>query len=161
MRISIIVAFDRNRLIGQNNALPWHLPADLQHFKKLTMGHHMVMGRKTFESIGKPLPGRTSVVVTTDPMWVYPGCISAPSLPLAIEACEGATEVFLIGGARIFKEGMQYAHRIFVTRIDHEFEGDTWFPEIDENVWKEVNQEHHRKDDRNAWDYTFAEYRKA
>lgn len=161
MRISIIVAFDHNRLIGKNNALPWHLPADLQHFKKLTMGHHMVMGRKTFESIGKPLPGRTSVVVTTDPMWIFPGCISAPSLPLAIEACEGAEEVFLIGGARIFTEGMKYAHRLFITLIDHEFEGDTWFPEIDGNIWKEVGREHHQKDDRNAWNYTFVEYQKA
>jgi dihydrofolate reductase len=161
MRISIIVAFDKNRLIGSNNALPWHLPADLQHFKKLTMGHHMIMGRKTFESIGKALPGRTSVIITSNPLWAAPGCISAPDLPMALEACEDAPEVFLIGGARVFSEGLRYADRLFITLIDHSFEGDTWFPEIDAAVWKEVNREHHQKDERNPWDYTFIEYRKA
>ena len=124
------------------------------------MGHHMVMGRKTFESIGKPLPGRTSVVITSNPDWIYPGCISAPNLKLALEVCEGEKEVFVIGGSQVFTEAIHKADRLFVTRIHHEFDGDTWFPEIDETVWTKVKSEEHLKDERNPWDYTFIEYRR-
>ncbi|HEX5001347.1 MAG TPA: dihydrofolate reductase [Bacteroidia bacterium] len=158
--VSLIVAFDKNRLIGRNNELPWHLPADLKHFKEITMGHHMVMGRNTFESIGKPLPGRTSVVITSNPLWIYPGCISAPDLQLALEACEGEKEVFIIGGARVFRDAIALADKLYVTEIDHQFEGDTWFPEIDRNIWERVESIPHKRDDRNNWDYTFVMYRK-
>src|SRR6187401_2586841 len=103
MRISIIVAFDENRLIGKDNALPWHLPADLKFFKSITMGHHMIMGRKTFESIGKPLPGRTSVIITRQQNLEFEGCIVVNSLEEALEKCKSEDEVFIIGGAEIFK----------------------------------------------------------
>jgi dihydrofolate reductase len=160
MTVSLIVAFDENRLIGRDNTLPWHLPADLKHFKQLTMGHHMIMGRKTFESIGKALPGRTSVVITSNPHWAAPDAISTPDLKLALEVCEGEKEVFIIGGAQVFNASMQIANRLLITRIHHAFEGDTWFPEINENEWEIVATESHKKDDRNPWDYTFIEYRR-
>jgi dihydrofolate reductase len=158
MHLSIIVAFDRNRLIGKNNLLPWHLPADLKHFRTLTMGHHMIMGRRTYESIGKPLPGRVSVVITRQKGLEIPGCIVVNDFDEAIESCGAQEEVFVIGGAEIFNCTMPLATRLYITRIDHAFEGDTWFPEINPSDWKEVSIESHTSDEKNPWPYSFITY---
>ncbi len=140
-RVSIIVAMARNRVIGANNVLPWHLSADLKRFKALTMGHHIIMGRKTFESIGRILPGRTTVVVTRNPALRFEGALTAESLRDAIEKSSGDTEVFVIGGEAIFREAQALASRIHATEIAHDYEGDTHFPAIDCNHWREANSE--------------------
>ena len=160
MLLSIIVAFDKNQLIGSNNNLPWHLPADLKHFKSITMGHHMIMGRKTFESIGKPLPGRVSVVVTRNKDYVMEGCHVVYSIEDAIKFCENEEEVFIIGGAEIFEYTMPLAAKLYVTQIHHEFEGDTWFPEIWGNEWELISKQLHPADDKNEYAYSFLSYRR-
>lgn len=136
MKISLIVAFDENRLIGRDNGLPWHLPADLKHFKTLTMGHHMIMGRKTFESIGKPLPGRTSVIITRQTDYHADGCIVTQNFTEAMMQCAGQEEIFIIGGAQIFECTLPLADTLYITQIHHTFEGDTFFPEIKSSEWK-------------------------
>jgi dihydrofolate reductase len=140
-RISIIVAMAKNRVIGVNNALPWHLPADLKRFKALTMGHHIIMGRKTFESIGRILPGRTSVVVTRNPGFRYEGVVTARSLRDAIEKSIDDAEVFVIGGQEIFLEAMPLAARIHATELSRDYDGDTYFPAIDRSQWREASTE--------------------
>lgn len=158
MKISIIVAFDEEGLIGRDNKLPWHLPADLKHFKTITMGHHMIMGRKTFESIGKPLPGRVSVVITRQKNLEIEGCIVVHSLEEALEKCKGREEVFIIGGAEIFNASLNLASDLYITKIHHRFGGDTYFPEISESIWKEVSNEFRNADEKNEWDYSFIKY---
>lgn len=158
MTISIIVAFDSNRLIGKNNQLPWHLPADLKHFKEITMGHHMIMGRKTFESIGKPLPGRTSIIVTRQNDYSAEGCIVFNSIEHAIAYCKDENEVFFIGGAELFNHAMKYADKLYLTEIHHAFEGDTYFQEINSDIWQEVFRENHFADEKNKWDFTYLNY---
>ena len=143
MRISIIAAMAKNRVIGQKNALPWHLPEDLKHFRKLTMGHHIVMGRKTFESIGKPLPGRTSIVVSRNADLVIPGAEVAPSMEKAVSLCSGDEEIFIIGGGELFSQAMSFADRIYLTEIQDEYEGDAYFPRMDPSEWLEVSREAH------------------
>ena len=147
MKLSIIVAFDENRLIGKNNSLPWHLPADLKHFKNITMGHHMIMGRRTYESIGKPLPGRVSVIVTRQKNFMADSCVIFHSLNEAIQYCENQNEVFIIGGAQIFECAMPLATRLYITQIHHAFEGDTWFPEINITEWKLVLRQDYDADE--------------
>ena len=133
-RFSIIAAMDQNRVIGIDNKLPWRLPADLAHFKALTMGHHMVMGRKTYESLpgGKPLPGRTSVIVTRDAAFSAPGCIVAHSLDEAVAACAGDDEAFFIGGADMYRQALDVAQRLYLTEVKTAVAGDAWFPEFDQ-----------------------------
>ncbi len=154
MKLSLIVAVDRNNLIGRNNQLPWHLPADLAFFKRTTMGAPMLMGRRTWESIGRPLPGRTSIVITSDPDYRAEGAIVVHSVDEGIRAAGDAPELFVIGGARLFADTLPRADRIHLTRIDHAFEGDTWFPGIGDD-WREVRREEHGPDERNAYPYTF------
>ena len=161
MIVSLIVAFDRNRAIGHHNQLPWHLPADLRHFKDITMGHSIVMGRKTFESIGKPLPGRRSVVVTNNPGYWQEGITIVHSIEQAMHDLKDESEIFIIGGAQIFRHGLDLADRMYTTLIHHSFEADTWFPEIDLNVWKEVRREDHSRDVKNPYDYSFINYERA
>ncbi len=158
MKISIIVAFDENRLIGRDNGLPWHLPADLKHFKSITMGHHMIMGRKTFDSIGKPLPGRVSVIVTRQKDLKIEGCMVVNTLDEALEKCKGQEEVFIIGGAQIFNCTMPMATDLYITQIHHQFEGDTHFPEISEKEWQVVSKEDCNPDEKNEWGYSFINY---
>lgn len=158
MKLSIIVAFDINRLIGKNNQLPWHLPADLKHFKSITMGGHMIMGRKTFDSIGKPLPGRTSIIITRQKNYTQPGCLVVHSLDEALEICKNQEEVFIIGGAQIFECTMPIADRLYITQIQNKFEGDTYFPEISEDLWKATSLEENKADEKNNWDYNFITY---
>ena len=139
--ISLIVAASRNGVIGANNRLPWHLPADLKRFKQLTMGHPILMGRKTFESIGTPLPGRTNLVITRQKDYQCCGATAAHSLEEALLICDRESEIFVIGGAEIFRQALPFADRIYLTRIEKDFEGDTRLFEIDSKIWKEVSRE--------------------
>lgn len=139
--ISLIVAASRNGVIGANNKLPWHLPADLKRFKQLTLNHPILMGRKTFESIGKPLPGRTNIVITRQKGFQCCGTTVVHSLEEALLICENERESFVIGGAEIFKHALPFADRIYLTRIEKDFEGDIKLLEIDPEVWKEVSRE--------------------
>jgi dihydrofolate reductase len=154
-RVSLIVAMARNRVIGVNNALPWHLPADLKHFKALTMGHHIVMGRKTYESIGKPLPGRTSMVVTRNANYAPPGVVVANSLAEAISACGDDEEIFVIGGAELYRLAIDIADRIYLTEIDADFPGDAHFTELDRMLWQEARRDSHAPDEKNRYPYHF------
>jgi dihydrofolate reductase len=159
MIISIISAVSENDVIGKDNDLPWHLPADLQHFKRLTAGHSVIMGRKTFESVGKPLPNRTNIVITRQQDYVANGCILASSLGNALEEVpQGEKEVFICGGSEIYKLGLQLADRLYITRIHAQFEGDIFFPSIDRNIWKEVARENHVEDDKNSFPYSYITY---
>jgi len=135
--VSVIAAMARNRVIGIDNTLPWRLSEDLKHFKALTMGHHIVMGRKTYESIGKPLPGRTMVIVTRDPAYRVEGCLTAHSIDAAIAACAGDAEVFFVGGAELYAQVLPRADRLYLTEIQADFAGDAWFPEFDRASWRE------------------------
>jgi dihydrofolate reductase len=137
-RLSLIVAMAKNRVIGANNAIPWHVPGEQKLFKQLTMGHHIVMGRKTFESIGRLLPGRTTVIVTRQPDFAVAGAIIAHSLHDAVNAAARDDEVFVIGGAELFREALPIADRIHLSLIDMEPEGDVLMPEIDEREWREI-----------------------
>lgn len=156
-RLSIIAAMDRNRVIGVDNRLPWRLPADLAHFKALTMGHHMVMGRKTYESLpgGKPLPGRTSVIVTRDAAFGAPGCVVVHSLDEAVAACEGDDEAFFIGGADMYRQALDVAQRMYLTEVKTAVDGDAWFPAFDRTVWREVARMSCLADEKNPHDYDF------
>src|SRR5258706_8941661 len=131
----------KNRVIGANNALPWHLSSDLKRFKALTMGHHIIMGRRTFESIGRILPGRTSVVVTRNPRISFEGAAVAHSLGEALEISAGDDEVFVIGGEQIFREALPMASRIHATEIARDYVGNTHFPELENGVWQEMGAE--------------------
>ena len=131
----------KNRVIGANNALPWYLSADLKRFKALTMGHHIIMGRKTFESVGRILPGRTTVVVTRNPAFRFEGVVTAGSLRDALEKSGGDTEVFIIGGEEIFREALPLATRIHATELALDYDGDTYFPAIDRSQWREASTE--------------------
>jgi len=141
-RLNVIVARARNGVIGRDGTLPWHLSEDLRHFKRTTLGHPIVMGRRTWESIGRPLPGRRSIVLTRNPRWTAPGVERTDSLAQALAMCEGAAEVFVIGGAELFAEALPLAQRLYLTEIDADFEGDTFFPPIDRGAWREVSREH-------------------
>ena len=141
----------RNRVIGRDNALPWRLPADLAHFKKVTMGHPIVMGRKTCESIGRPLPGRMNIVVTRNREYKAPGCIVVPSLDAAWRAAGDATEVCVIGGTSLFTEALPVADVIHLSEVEAEVEGDTYFPEFDRSQWIETEIARQPADERHAY----------
>jgi len=157
-RVSLIVAMAKNRVIGVNNTLPWHLPADLKHFKALTMGHHIVMGRKTYESIGMPLPGRTSVVVTRNANYSVPGVVVVNSLAAAITACGNDKEIFVIGGAELYRQAIALADRIYLTEIDADIPGDAHFTELDGKLWQETGRVSHAPDEKNLHPYHFVVY---
>jgi dihydrofolate reductase len=140
-RVSLIVAMDRQRVIGHQGRLPWHLPEDLKRFKALTMGHAMIMGRKTHESIGRLLPGRRSIIVTRQRDYTVPGALVVHSIEEALKACAGEDEVFVIGGAEIYREAMPLADRIYLTQINADHPGDTLFPEISSHAWRETKRE--------------------
>ena len=148
----------RNRVIGINNTLPWRLPADLKHFKALTMGHHIIMGRKTYESIGKPLPGRTSVVVTRNADYAPPDVVVVNSLEAAIAACGSDEEIFVIGGAELYRQAIAFADRIYLTEIDADISGDAHFTELDRKLWQETGRVSHTPDEKNAYPYHFVVY---
>lgn len=149
---------DRGRVIGHQGKLPWHLPADLRRFKTLTMGHHIIMGRKTWESIGRPLPGRTSVVITRNANYSAPGAVLAASLHEALTLARPDPEPFVIGGAEIFGEALPLATRIYLTKILAAYDGDTWFPELPATQWKCVQVDHYPAEGAQpAWDYSMCE----
>lgn len=160
MSISLIVAMARNRTIGINNTLPWRCPEDLKHFKALTMGHHMIMGRKTFDSIGKPLPGRTTVVITRDRNLKIEGCLIEHSMPDAIKACVNDSEIFIVGGADIYTQSLQLANTLYITEIQQNVEGDAHFPAFDKSVWKETAREIRSQESPQPLDYHFVTYRR-
>ncbi|KAF1679909.1 MULTISPECIES: dihydrofolate reductase DfrA [Bacillus] len=158
--ISFIFAMDANRLIGKDNDLPWHLPNDLAYFKKVTSGHSIMMGRKTYESIGRPLPNRKNIVVTSAPASQFPGCTVVSSIKDVLDICSDSEECFVIGGAQLYTALFPYADRLYMTKILHEFEGDRHFPEFDETDWKLVSAEKGIKDEKNPYDYEFLIYEK-
>lgn len=146
---------DRNRLIGSGGSLPWHLPADLGHFKRTTLGKPVVMGRKTHESIGKPLPGRTNIVVTRNSDYRAPGCVVAASLDQAVDAAGDVEEIMIIGGADLYHQTLPRTKRIYLTCIDAEFEGDTWFPEFHTAEWLTVAKTVVEADQNNRFSCSF------
>ena len=153
MRISLIVAMAKNRVIGNNNEMPWHLPADFAYFKKITIGHPVIMGRKTFESIGRPLPGRRNIVVSRNPVFRADGAEVAASLQQAINACDNQTEcneIFVIGGATLYAEALARVDRIYLTEVDAAPDGDTLFPALDKNQWREIARERREADEKNV-----------
>lgn len=157
MQVSIIVAMANNNAIGKDNKMPWHLPADLKHFRQLTTGHYIIMGRKTYESIGKPLPNRTSVIITRNTDYKAEGGVVVESIEEALEKAKGAgeKEVFIIGGAQIYEQTISMANRIYLTKIDADFEADTFFPKLSKE-WKEAGKkEVFSPDEKNAYTYSF------
>ncbi len=152
-QLSIIVAVADNRVIGFNNTLPWHLPDDLKRFKALTMGHHIIMGRKTYESLGRLLPGRTTVIVTRNPHYTVDGAVVVNSLEDALEASQNDSEVFLIGGAELYTLGLSFADRLYITEIHAEYAGDAFFPTIDYSSWHETSREQHTSGNNISYSY--------
>ncbi len=159
-RLSIIVAMAKNRTIGVNNTLPWRCPEDLKHFKALTMGHHMIMGRKTFDSIGKALPGRTTVVVTRDATLKIEGCIVVHTLQDAILACADDAEIFIVGGADIYAQTLPLADTLYLTEIQQDVEGDAHFPAFDVADWQETAREVRSQDTPQPLHYHFVTYQR-
>lgn len=155
--ISIVVALADDNAIGKDQQLLWHLPCDMRRFKELTTGHTVLMGRKTFESLPKgALPNRKNVVLTTMAEADFPNCVVFDSLPAALDSCEGEEEVFIIGGAQVYKQALAIADRIYLTQVHHTFaDADTFFPEIDFKQWKEVERQEFPVDEKHAYAYTF------
>jgi dihydrofolate reductase len=152
LSLSVIAAMAANRVIGAGNRLPWHLPADLRHFKRLTLGHCLIMGRKTWESIGRPLPGRTTVVLTRRPGYAAPGAVVVHSLPAALAAARAAGdgEAFIAGGAEVYRQALGLAGRLYLTLIHRELPGDATFPALDPGEWRLVGEERHDEHDGEA-----------
>jgi dihydrofolate reductase len=155
MRISIIVAMTRNRVIGRDGGMPWHLPADLKRFKALTMGKSIIMGRKTFESLGRILPGRRHIVISRGQDYKAPGAEVVGSLDAALKAAEGAGEAFVIGGAEIFREALPRADRMYMTLIETDIHGDVYFPIFDKAEWVEIGRFELSANGRNSHHLTF------
>ena len=143
--ITLLVACADDDVIGRDNALPWHLPDDLRHFRQTTLGHVIVMGRRTFDSIGRPLPGRNVIVLTRDPAWLHEGCATAPGLDraLAMAAAAGRGEIFVVGGAQVYQEALPRADRVLMTRIDLRVAGDAFFPALSESEWQVASRQEH------------------
>lgn len=156
--VVLVAAMARNRVIGCDGAMPWHLPADLKHFKTVTMGHPVVMGRKTFESIGKPLPGRKNVVISRGKPKLPDGVMLASSLDQALGYCEGAGEVMIIGGGEIYRQALPLAHRMELTFVDTQVDGDTLFPDWSADGWRLVSMEARPADDANPYRLTFCSF---
>jgi dihydrofolate reductase len=161
MKISLVWAMAQNRVIGRNNKLPWHLPEDLKYFKRITLGKPVIMGRKTFESIGKPLPGRTNIVVTRNENFSAEGVKTVNSLAAAKTLCEsigeidGVNEAMVIGGAEIYTQAMPIADRLYLTEVHANVDGDTFFPEFDRSLWKEIAREDFDASGPNPYAYSF------
>ena len=155
-QLSIIVAVAHDGVIGVNNTLPWHLPEDLKRFKALTMGHHIIMGRKTYDSLGRLLPGRTTVIVTRNENYKVEGALVANSLEAAIGLCENDDEVFLIGGAELYQAGLQLAHKLYITEIELDVAGDAFFPKLDSTEWQETEREAHTSE--KGLNFSYATY---
>ncbi|MCX4188633.1 type 3 dihydrofolate reductase [Methylophaga sp. OBS4] len=155
MKIAIIVAMDEQGLIGKNNDLPWKISADLQFFRRTTMGKPLIMGRNTHESIGRPLPGRRNIIVTRQPDYQAEGCEVVHSAEAALSACQDAEEVMVMGGASLYEQLLPRCDRLYLTRVHARLEGDTWFPAWDENDWQLLSCDDHQADEKNEFDYSF------
>jgi len=160
MIISCIVAVAKNNVIGKDNDIPWYLPNDLKYFKKRTLNHHILMGRKCYQSIGKPLPKRTNVIITRDPYFISSNCIVTQSIEQALSVAyeNGEEEVFIIGGGTIYEQTQNIWDRLYLTEVDLEVEGDVFFPNIDLGEWDLVSSEAHSKDEKNEFDHNFNVY---
>lgn len=161
MKLAIIVATDKQGLIGKDNDLPWKLSADLQYFRSVTMGKPLIMGRNTHESIGRPLPGRKNIVITTNVDYQAEGCVVVTSIDAALAECETDEEVMVMGGASLYKQLLPQADRLYLTDVDAELEGDTWFPKWDKKQWLETSREDHPADEKNQYPYSFVVYDRA
>jgi Dihydrofolate reductase len=156
MQISLIVAMAQNRVIGRGNQMPWHLPADLRHFKSVTLGKPVIMGRKTFDSIGRPLPGRRNLVITRNSDWHTDGVESVNSLDAALALAGDEAEVMIIGGGQLYREALPLARRLYLTHIDLTVnDADTWFPDYSAYRWQKVAEEMHCADEKNPYNYSF------
>lgn len=165
MIVSLIAALTKNRVIGKNNDLPWHLPDDMKYFMQTTKGHHAIMGRKNYDSIPekfKPLPNRTNIVVTHQPSFKAPGCIVVNSLERGLEIARsnGEREAFVIGGAEIYRLSIPFADRLYLTEINAVIDGDTFFPDVDHKLWREVSRKGHPADERHPYSFDFVIYDK-
>lgn len=158
--LTLIAALSRGGVIGMNNALPWRLPEDLKRFKALTLGHPIIMGRKTWDSLGRPLPGRENIVISRQPAFQPEGAHRAPDLSgaLALAQATGTDEIFIIGGGEIFQQSLPQARRLQLTEIDHDFEGDVFFPDFDRSQWRETLRTRHRAEA--GFDYDFVTYQR-
>ena len=162
MKVKLIVAKAENNAIGKGNDLIWRLPADLKFFKSITIGHTLIMGRKTFESIGRPLPGRTTIIITRDKNYKQEGCIIAHSIENALELVENDDSPFIAGGATIYKQAfeMDIIDEMIITEVHEEFEADAFFPNIDLSKWEESSRDKHFTDEKNKYNYSFVTYNK-
>lgn len=159
--LTIIAAVAKNKALGKNNDLIWRLPADLKRFKKITLGHHVIMGRKTFESLGRPLPNRTTIIISRNVSYKVEGCIVVHTLEAAILAAKEDNNPFILGGGEIYKQALLRADILDLTLVHHSFDdADTFFPEIDYNQWIEINREDFKADEQHAYDYSFVRYKK-
>ena len=156
--LSIIVAIAENGAIGANNSLLWHIREDLKRFKTITLGHPVIMGRNTFISIGRPLPKRKNIIVTRQPENVVEGCIMAKSLPEAISICNTEEEIFVIGGAQIYQEAINCSSKLYLTRVHHSYQGDTFFPEIDMKKWEKIWEQPYMTDEDFSYPFSFENY---
>ena len=156
--ISLIAAMANNRVIGKNNQMPWHLPADLGHFKAVTLGKPVIMGRKTYESIGRPLPGRRNIVISRNSGYTIEGCETAVSLEDAMKLVNGVNELMIIGGGHLYSQALLLADRLYLTFIDLDVDGDTQFPEFEHLNLTEVKREKYLKDEKNPYDYQFVDF---
>lgn len=157
MIVSAIVATAHNNVIGRNNDIPWYLPSDLKYFKKTTLNHHIIMGRKSYQSIGRPLPKRTNIIITRNSFFIASNCITASSVEeaLTIAHDNGEEEAFIIGGGQIYELSQAYWDRLYLTKVDAKVEGDIYFPQIKAENWKLVFEEPHQADEKNEYNYTF------
>jgi len=157
--VTIIAAIAENNALGKDNQLIWHLPADLNRFKKTTLNHVVIMGRKTFESLGKPLPNRTNILVTRDKNYKAEGCVVVNSVKEALVAAAKEDEnPFILGGAEIYKQAMPFTDKLDITFVHHQFNADVFFPEIDKTIWKETSREDFKADEKNKYDYSFVTF---
>lgn len=154
MIISLIVAMDENRVIGYNDKLPWNLPSELKYFRETTKGKPVIMGRRTYESIGRPMPERLNIIVTRDKNYKAVGCIVVNSMEDAIKAAKGSDEIMIIGGAEIYKLFLPLANRLYITKVHGSFKGDTYFPKFNEGEWVKLNEKFVEKDKENTYSYT-------
>lgn len=160
LQVTLIVAASNNNVIGVNNQMPWHLPNDFKYFKANTMDHSIIMGRKTYDSIGKPLPGRRNIILTRDQNYQNSEVDIANSISEVFNYCRDEREIFILGGADIFKQALALANRVLLTRVHADIQGDTFFPELNPAEWQLVSQDMHFKDEKHAFDYTFEVWEK-
>lgn len=156
--IIMIAAVAENNALGKNNNLLWHLPQDFKRFKEITSGHHIIMGRKTFESFPKPLPNRTHIVISRQKNLLLEGCIIVESLEKAIAVCPKNEDLYIIGGGEIYSQSIPIADELDITRVHHSFEADVYFPEIDPEIWELTSEIFNPKDEKHLYDYTFQKY---